>query len=198
MGVGPAATSKRLRSPGRKRRVAGWVLLVVGVVIAGVWGASRWWWFGWSGEQESFAVFRGLASIDTQRGNVWSPLGWCFDPAPSPHDVGWVWLTETPTNTWNATQFVNLHFASYQRLNVISSGFSNSGQVIGTEHSTYICIWPFALVSLLGGGWLVWSGRRARRRAMTGVCLKCGYDLRGLGAGAPCPECGKQVAAAEA
>ena len=53
-------------------------------------------------------------------------------------------------------------------------------------------LWPFALASLLGGGWLVWSGRRARRRAMTGVCLKCGYDVGGLaaGAGSVCPECG--------
>ncbi|MGH7131888.1 MAG: hypothetical protein ACREJO_08095 [Phycisphaerales bacterium] len=49
---------------------------------------------------------------------------------------------------------------------------------------------PFALASLLGGGWLVWSGRRARGRAMTGHCLKCDYDLAGLAAGAPCPECG--------
>ncbi|MGH7132664.1 MAG: hypothetical protein ACREJO_12030 [Phycisphaerales bacterium] len=58
------------------------------------------------------------------------------------------------------------------------------------EHYVTIFLWPFALASLLGGGWLVWSGRRARRRAMTGLCLKCGYDLAGLAAGAPCPECG--------
>ncbi|MGH7130657.1 MAG: hypothetical protein ACREJO_01770 [Phycisphaerales bacterium] len=49
---------------------------------------------------------------------------------------------------------------------------------------------PLVGASLLGGGWLVWSGRRARRRAMTGVCGKCGYDLAGLAAGSPCPECG--------
>ncbi|MGH7134052.1 MAG: hypothetical protein ACREJO_19170 [Phycisphaerales bacterium] len=55
---------------------------------------------------------------------------------------------------------------------------------------TAVVLWPFALASLLGGGWLLWSGRRARRRAMVGLCLKCGYNLRELAAGSPCPECG--------
>src|SRR5436309_1373752 len=51
--------------------------------------------------------------------------------------------------------------------------------------------------------WLVWlgvTGRKAwvrRRRRRLGLCLRCGYDLRGSPSGA-CPECGAGSAAAGA
>ncbi|MGH7133345.1 MAG: hypothetical protein ACREJO_15535 [Phycisphaerales bacterium] len=75
--------------------------------------------------------------------------------------------------------------------------YDNSGSVIGRAHQVWITLWALALASFLSGGFLLWSARRARRRAMSGVCLKCGYDLSGLAAGSPCPECGKGAAAAQ-
>jgi hypothetical protein len=62
----------------------------------------------------------------------------------------------------------------------------------------YKPIWPGLLFNSAFYGailWLLWFGpgisrRRSRRRR--GLCVSCGYDLRGsaAGAGAKCPECG--------
>ena len=42
--------------------------------------------------------------------------------------------------------------------------------------------------------WGVWRGPsviRRHRRRRAGWCVGCGYDLKGLAAGAVCPECGR-------
>ncbi|MDP1662524.1 MAG: hypothetical protein Q8L55_11485 [Phycisphaerales bacterium] len=41
---------------------------------------------------------------------------------------------------------------------------------------------------------LLRSGILARRRAITGKCRSCGYDLAGLAGDSLCPECGKAKA----
>ncbi len=47
-----------------------------------------------------------------------------------------------------------------------------------------VLIWGTAYVALAA------CTAHVRRRRRTGVCLKCGYSLRGLPEGTPCPECG--------
>jgi len=45
------------------------------------------------------------------------------------------------------------------------------------------------LAGALGAGPLIYKVRRARRRRDRGLCVQCGYDLRG--SSELCPECGK-------
>jgi len=52
----------------------------------------------------------------------------------------------------------------------------------------HLPLWMPLGASVLGSAGLFYVTRRGRR---AGVCGKCGYDLRGLAAGAKCPECGE-------
>lgn len=70
-----------------------------------------------------------------------------------------------------------------------TSGVDTGLNAVLTTHA--IPFWPLPLFVLFIGVRLFRSGIRARRRARSGSCAKCGYNLAGLAADAPCPECGK-------
>ncbi|MEX2212547.1 MAG: hypothetical protein WD768_00370 [Phycisphaeraceae bacterium] len=53
--------------------------------------------------------------------------------------------------------------------------------------------WLIPIFSILPTYWLFTRHREPRRRAALGLCVACGYDLRGSESGA-CPECGSQAA----
>ncbi|MGH7130807.1 MAG: hypothetical protein ACREJO_02545, partial [Phycisphaerales bacterium] len=181
----PAPKSAKQRRPGRKRRMAGWLLLAIGVLITGVGGASRWWYYG--NERASWFCIANKGRVDVLI-NCDTPLrddGWFAKRFATPGiEFSWTAPTLTPPPGRVISSFRLSPFVSHLAVPNAANGRPMS--------LTQVVLWPFALGSLLSGGLLLWSGRRARRRAMggTGVCLKCGYDLRGLAAGSPCPECG--------
>lgn len=58
----------------------------------------------------------------------------------------------------------------------------------------WVVLWvPVVMLVVLGAG-LRYSAGRSVRRAAVNLCQKCRYDLRGLAASAPCPECGQRRA----
>ncbi|MCH8822568.1 MAG: hypothetical protein IH984_03575 [Planctomycetes bacterium] len=65
----------------------------------------------------------------------------------------------------------------------------------------YRPIWSgFAINTLFYAAilWILWSSSSAARRLIRrkrGLCIKCGYDLRGNSGGDVCPECGITITA---
>ena len=66
------------------------------------------------------------------------------------------------------------------------------------KHNMYGTLVEVGAVPLAGAGLLLIGCGVfvARRRLRVGECAACGYDRRGLGAGAICPECGAGAALA--
>lgn len=70
-------------------------------------------------------------------------------------------------------------------------------QTLARHHGLVIPLWPLVVASLLFAGYaqgLVVG----ERRGYHGGCIKCGYDIRKLPAGARCPECGHAARRREA
>jgi hypothetical protein len=163
---------KKKRS-GRFRRMLGWTLLTLGLLVAGVWFASRWWevrklFNGWS-----IGVYEGNVSVGVgkippgdlviertylERWVFWN--GWDYGD----QGVGQVWMRG---------------FVSWVEI-------PTPGSVSAT-----VTLWPTPLLLWAPAALLLRSGMLAQKRAMTGSCAKCGYSLAGLVADAACPECGK-------
>ncbi len=55
-------------------------------------------------------------------------------------------------------------------------------------------LWILILLSALSASWAWRREVLERRRNNVGLCCGCGYDRRGIEAGAKCPECGKSHA----
>ncbi|MGH7130415.1 MAG: hypothetical protein ACREJO_00505 [Phycisphaerales bacterium] len=177
----------RPKRSGRKRRLAGRFLLAIGVLITGVWGASRWWWMGAQWAQWRLGCDGGLLYVAEYR--TQSPSGPSLSArrrGPVSPDQSWYWLIDErligSASAFPPSSSLNVWIVGYERF--------DSPPSFPMRTAVLMIPWPFALASLLGGGLLLWSGLKARRRAMTGHCLKCGYDLSGLAPGIPCPECG--------
>lgn len=166
---------------GHKRSTVGWSLIALGVAVGVVVLASRWYeftkpmeggWFAgvWSGHvnvSRFLPVYTGEAGAAYFGRQVWPSLAWTPPPRPPYSDK----------------REVNLWVVTVDRV---------SAPGPRTVWYTRILLWPIALV-LVAGGFLVrrW-GYESSRLTRQGLCGDCAYDLKGLSAGAACPECGKK------
>ena len=151
----------------RLRRWGKWagLALVVGIVavdVASAWwcGYIYWWKEPWEGT---------LPNIDLALGGGLLKLG-----GSHPWQAGRL--------VWGCTPVDEFGWTFYS-----SSAPTSSGD---WDWYLRIPLWAPVLLAAMPTAWLWWRDRPSRRRRLAGVCLKCGYDLRGLGAGGLCPECG--------
>ncbi|MFT3683681.1 MAG: hypothetical protein QM783_01940 [Phycisphaerales bacterium] len=152
------------------------MLLTAGLLAAAVWFLSGWY---------RLAIVRGKWTTTFQGGHVVSvgltpdsPRISVMAHGGHPSLTAYKW-TAFPPSIWGV-EFqwsVLLVSHAYNPLN----GYS----------AWSVVVWPVP-VALCGAGALMLAwGRRARRRAMRGLCAKCGYSLSGLAEGKACPECGE-------
>lgn len=167
---------------GRKRWLAGWVLLALGVAIAAAWFPSRWWMFRYGGHTWGFYLYCGTVTVSSQS---WRPAAeFRARPAPSP-SPGWKWTLDQDECDAGGSPLYYRVYGSIVGLRFFLYGTTSA-------RACEVCLWAPAAAAVLSGGSLLWSAHRARHRR-TGRCWRCGYDMRSLAASAPCPECGGET-----
>lgn len=172
-----------IKSIGRKRKAAGWTLLILGLLVAAVWL-----WSGWG----------------IRRVRVGNFSAGCFQG-----HLHVIWLAVPPTDSSGVDQWTLAEQASakavwmildqtdeYARLPRLTfTGKSDLALALegmeldGPLHE--LPAWPIPLLLWTPAAALLCSGYLARKRAITGMCKSCGYELAGLSSDAPCPECGR-------
>lgn len=178
---------------GRTRSVAGWTLLWTGVAFAGVVLLSGWLSFShkWvSGRQYGEFRFR-QGVIEVLRGDDDNPYTDGLSAIRSAR-----WATGNTLGGTDAPWTVHLTLATYNPIFGYrhTPGFLVWNPQHPFAHGTTLLalvLWPLAAAAIALGGLLIWSRKRAvRATAARGHCTSCGYDLKGIGSNAACPECG--------
>lgn len=185
---------KLRRRVGRGRRVVGWVLVVFGVLVAGVWVTSRWC---------GLEVWKGRDGAGFARGVFVYWFGQMSNPAGtslrvrtdsfSEPDRKWFWSLTSggtfPTSGYPAGGDVWECFLARYMSYPAPLGLKTGG--------LWIVTWPIPVGLLGAGGLCVWWGKWVRRQHdFETWCANCGYDLTGLGDGVRCPECAGERARA--
>lgn len=107
----------------------------------------------------------------------WAYDGRWWSPTRPAVVRGGISITRAPAKG-RASPVMRLHALPYRPIWL--------GVVVNTLFYAVLLAVPFASLVALR------AWRRGRRKAR-GRCTRCAYDLTGLGAGAPCPECGVEA-----
>ncbi|MFT3686174.1 MAG: hypothetical protein QM783_14840 [Phycisphaerales bacterium] len=170
--------NRKSRKPGHKHRLVGRASLTLSLLIAAAWLLS-----GWFGAGFDLGVSTAVLRAHVQDGCCTLML---FDQYQGFHSNWSAWRAEVPSAlNYEPVPFFPPGLPKFWRW---EARWSNNW----TSAATYVRF-PVWAPSLLTGSFavlLLRSGAAARRRASTGECSKCGYDLAGLAEDATCPECG--------
>lgn len=115
-----------------------------------------------------------------------------YDDSRSP-PRGLVWTSPVPERSLplNLINMTGIERWSHWRIGAFAMRWER-GTAVGCEVFVRLPYW--FVMAVCGLPWMVVGVCAFRRRlaARRGRCVKCGYDLRGLGVGAICPECGNE------
>ncbi len=169
--------------PAFKRRLAGLLLLALGLIMATALALSGRVWFGYSRGTWGVGVQGGVVVVLYESGRLWwmPSDGWAArDLDPDERGYSWVVPARPGPAVWS----------------VGAAAYYDADARTGRKRWLDLVAWPLAALTLVCGGALIWAGKLACRRAEAGQCKGCGYSLAGLADGTRCPECGGATGAA--
>jgi len=150
------------------RGVVKWGLTVVAVMLGLIWAGTHWYQLTFVDGVNQFEILvcDGYIAYGDDYASIGPVKKFFFERAYA--DTHWRWWFH-----WERGSFGNLPMRILE-----------------------VPLWsPCLLTGSLAG--IVWTfALRARKRQGDRLCPACGYDLRGLAAGAACPECGRNAAGA--
>lgn len=167
----------RTRRVGRRRVILAVVCLVMGVLVSVAGVVSGWYSIEHRGRHRDTGLVEGALFIVFHYDGYHQTSSWQIKRTGG--SFSWNGGRESfePVGTGS------IDLGVFRRMFIVYGDSALDGIVIS--------LWFLAALFILPGTGLGFSAWHGIRRARIGLCVKCNYDLRGLPASAPCPECGK-------